>query len=192
MGNTAKGLAILGSTGSVGRQTLDIVREFPDDFRVVGLAARRSIEALGTQVKEFQPSLVSCEAPESEQASLFANGATYCSLEDMACHADVDTVVTATTGDASIAPTFAAIKAGKNIALANKETVVISGDLVTRAARENGVALLPLDSEPSAIWQCLRGEEARLQNPNRPPYLLTVLPIAAWKTWHVTPMWTLS
>ena len=80
----------------------------------------------------------------------------------MACHADVDTVVTATTGDASIAPTFAAIKAGKNIALANKETVVISGDLVTRAARENGVALLPLDSEPSAIWQCLRGEDKKV------------------------------
>ena len=153
-----KGLAVLGSTGSIGTQTLDIVRRFPQHFRVVGLAARRSLKLLEAQVREFRPKLVSCQGSDEEKAPLLANGCAHCSMEEMACDPQVDLVVTATVGDVALAPTFAAIHAGKDIALANKEAVVMAGEMVTARAREHGVSLLPVDSEPNAIWQCLRGE----------------------------------
>ena len=153
-----KGLAILGSTGSIGTQTLEIVRAFPDDFCVVGLAARRSLELLEEQVKEFRPKLVSCHGTAEEKAPILSDGCADSSMEEMACHPEVDLVVTATVGDVALGPTFAAIEAGKNIALANKETIVMAGAMITAKARECGVALLPLDSEPNAIWQCLSGE----------------------------------
>ena len=158
MRHKQKGLAVLGSTGSIGTQTLDIVRAFPKDFRVVGLAARRSLELLEAQVKEFTPKYVFCHGSHEEKAAILSNGCVECALEDMACDPDVDLVVTATTGDVALAPTYAAIEAGKDIALANKETVVMAGELVSALARKHGVSLLPLDSEPNAIWQCLRGE----------------------------------
>ena len=154
-----KGLAILGSTGSIGTQTLDIVRTFPENFRVVGLAARRSLELLEQQVREFRPELVSCHGTEEEKATLLSTGCADCNMEDMVTAPGVDLVVTATAGDIALAPTFASIEAGKNIALANKETVIMAGEMVTARCRERGVSLLPLDSEPNAIWQCLRGEE---------------------------------
>jgi 1-deoxy-D-xylulose-5-phosphate reductoisomerase len=159
MSTPAKGLAILGSTGSVGTQSLDVVRTFPQDLRVVGLAARRSLELLEAQVREFRPKLVSCHGNDEEKAALLANGCENCRMEEMVVDQDVDLVVTATVGDVAIGPTFTAIEAGKNIALANKETVVMAGELVTAHARAHGVMLLPLDSEPNAIWQCMRGEE---------------------------------
>ena len=154
-----KGLAILGSTGSIGTQTLDVVRTFPNDFRVVGLAARRSLDLLQAQIIEFQPKLISCQGTDEEKASLLSNGCLECALADMVCDPEVDMVVTATVGDVSIGPTFAAIQVGKDIALANKETVVMAGQQLTESAQKYGVSILPLDSEPNAIWQCLRGEE---------------------------------
>ena len=159
MGNSVKGLAILGSTGSVGTQTLDVVRAFPEDFRVVALAARKSLELLKAQVSEFNPKLVSFEGTGQEKAAILSNGCVECSMEDMVRDPDVDVVVTATAGDVALAPTIAAIRAGKNIALANKESVVMGGELLVQLARQHKVELLPLDSEPNAIWQCLRGEQ---------------------------------
>lgn len=159
MGSTTKRLAVLGSTGSVGTQTLDIVRTFPDDFSVVGLAARRSHRLLEQQIREFRPSLAYCEGSASEKAFLSDYDCIYCEIDEIAANPDVDIVVAATTGDVAVPATFAGIEAGKDIALANKETVVVAGELVTKAARDNNVSLLPLDSEPNAIWQCLRGED---------------------------------
>ena len=159
MGRSIKGLAILGSTGSIGTQTLDVVREFPDDFSVVALAARRSLELLEAQTREFFPKLVSCEGSDEEKAAIYSNGCVDCAMEDMVRDPDVNLVVTATVGDVALGPTIAAIKAGKNVALANKESVVMAGPLLTGLARDHGVELLPLDSEPNAIWQCLRGED---------------------------------
>src|SRR5437762_1357704 len=156
-------IALLGSTGSIGRQTLDVVRRFPDHFHVVAIAARSNVSLLAQQVQEFKPSLVACFAdmPEVEQAAreawpdvvLGAQG-----LLEVATHAEADIVVAATSGLVGLKPTLAAIAAGKTIALANKETLVMAGHIVMQAAQRVGVAILPIDSEHSAIWQCLRGE----------------------------------
>ena len=159
MDRSVKGLALLGSTGSVGTQTLDVVRSFPDAFRVVGLAARRSLGLLESQVREFGPNLVSCEGTPSEKAFLASNGCVECTMEEMARDPGVDLVVTATVGDVALGPTFAAIDAGKDIALANKESFVMAGEMLMRRARDRGVSVLPLDSEPNAIWQAMAGEE---------------------------------
>ncbi len=158
MDRSVKGLALLGSTGSIGTQTLDVVRSFPDALRVVGLAARRSLALLESQVREFKPKLVSCEGAPSEKAFLASNGSSECSLDEMVQHPDVDLVVTATVGDVALGPTFTAIEAGKDIALANKESIVMAGEMLMRRAREKGVSVLPIDSEPNAIWQAMAGE----------------------------------
>lgn len=157
-------IALLGSTGSVGRQTLDIVRRFPEQFQVVALAARSNVALLAQQVQEFQPSLVACFAdmPDAEQAAhrhlpqaiLGSQG-----LLEAATHPDADIVVAATSGLMGLQPALAAIGAGKALAIANKETLVMAGHLVMTAAKRAGVSILPVDSEHSAIWQCLRGEE---------------------------------
>ena len=157
---TKKALAILGSTGSIGTQTLDVVRTFPDRFGVVGLSCNRNLELLSRQIHEFSPQLVCSNATESEKSDLPQTGWRDGSLSDLAVHPDVDTVVTATVGDIAIGPTLQAIDAGKQIALANKETLVMAGELVMHSASENGVDILPLDSEPNAIWQCVRGEDS--------------------------------
>ncbi|GCF08240.1 1-deoxy-D-xylulose-5-phosphate reductoisomerase [Dictyobacter arantiisoli] len=159
-----KRIALLGSTGSIGRQTLDVVRRFPEHFRIVALAARSNVDLLAQQVQEFRPDLVTCfaDAPEVEararqllpQALLGEQG-----LLAVATHADADILVAATSGLVGMVPTLAAIGAGKTIALANKETLVMAGHLVTQAAQRAGVPIYPIDSEHSAIWQCLRGEE---------------------------------
>ncbi len=159
MGRSIKGLAVLGSTGSIGTQTLDVVRSFPGDFRVVALAARRNLDLLETQVREFHPKLVSCEGTAEEKAALLSNGCVDCVMEEMVLDDDVDLVVTATVGDVALTPTISAIEAGKKVALANKESVVMAGELLTRLADEHDASLLPIDSEPNAIWQCLSGEQ---------------------------------
>lgn len=159
MTTVRKALAILGSTGSVGTQTLDVVRTFPDRFDVVGLSCNRSLELLSDQISEFRPKLVCCNATESEKSALPQTGWSDSTLSGLATDSDVDIVVTATVGDIAIGPTLEAIEAGKKIALANKETVVMAGELVTRRAAQAGVDILPLDSEPNAIWQCIRGED---------------------------------
>ena len=159
MVNVRKGITILGSTGSIGTQTLDVIRTFPDRFRVVGLSCNRSLEKLAHQIGEFDPKLVCCNASDSEKSALPQTGWRDSTLSDLATDSEVDVVVTATVGDVAIGPTLDAIDSGKLIALANKETVVMAGELVTRRAAEKNVAILPLDSEPNAIWQCIRGED---------------------------------
>ncbi len=153
-----KGIAILGSTGSIGTQTLDVVRSFPDRFGVVGLTCNRSVDLLRKQVQEFSPKYVHFNGPRPDNSHLDAKGCVFRDPADIVCDEDVDIVVTATLGDVAIVPTVAAIDAGKQIALANKETVVMAGEVVTSRARKSRVDLLPLDSEPNAIWQCIRGE----------------------------------
>jgi 1-deoxy-D-xylulose-5-phosphate reductoisomerase len=158
-----KRIALLGSTGSIGRQTLDVVRRFPDHFRVVALAARSNVELLARQAREFNPSLVSCfaDTPEVEALARAALPDVIIGeqgLLEVATYADADMVVAATSGLMGLKPTLAAIGAGKAVALANKETLVMAGHLVMRAAQRANVPILPIDSEHSAIWQCLRGE----------------------------------
>jgi len=156
-------IALLGSTGSIGRQTLDVVRCFPEHFRVTALAARSNVSLLAQQVQEFAPMLTACFAgtPEIEQEAKQTIPGVVPGEEGLlavATHPDVDIVVAATSGLMGLTPTLAAIKAGKTIALANKETLVMAGHLVMAAAQSEGVSILPVDSEHSAIWQCLRGE----------------------------------
>ena len=153
-----KRLAILGSTGSIGQQTLEVVRSFGDRFQVVGLGAGRNLPLLERQIKEFQPKLVSIAEADLTQR-LRRPEYELLSPDELASHPDVDLVVIAISGKAGLSPTLAAIEAGKSIALATKEVLVMAGEIVTAAARRRGARILPIDSEPSAIWQCLRGEE---------------------------------
>ena len=162
MDSEVKGLAILGSTGSIGRQTLDVVRAFPGRFSVVGLAAGYNLELLGQQAQEFRPKAVSCQGPIDVLASGLPQGCSVASPEEVASHPDVDMVMAASVGQAGLKPILAAIRAGKTVALANKEPVVMAGDIIMGEARRCGVDILPVDSEPSAIWQCLRGEDKDL------------------------------
>ena len=151
-----KNIVVLGSTGSIGTQTLDVVRALPDDFRVAGLSAGRNLGLLAEQVAEFKPRMVWCEEGRD---SVGGDGASLVPPEEMVTEPDVDLVMVATTGRAGLVPTLNALHAGKAVALSNKEVVVMAGELVTRAAAKHGAPLLPVDSEPSAIWQCMRGED---------------------------------
>ena len=154
------GLAILGSTGSIGRQTLEVVRHLRGRFRIVGLAAGRNVTLLEEQAREFSPTLLWADR-ESDYLRQKAAGlrARWAPMEEMACHPEVDIVVVATPGKAGLLPTLAAVRAGKVVALANKEVLVMAGHLVVAAARQHGADLRPVDSEHSAIWQCLWGED---------------------------------
>ncbi len=157
MDTATRRIAILGSTGSIGRQTLDVVRAFPEKFSVIGLAAGQNSDLLARQIEEFRPALVS-----------FQNTATmrppanteyeFLSLEDIAGHPEVETVVLATSGRAGLSPALAAVRAGKTVCLANKESLVMAGQMVRGEAARSGARILPVDSEHSAIWQCLNGE----------------------------------
>ena len=165
MNTFPKRIALLGSTGSIGRQTLDVVRHFPEHFHIVALAARSNIELLAEQVREFSPALVACTAESAEiaQAAREALPGVVTGeqgLFEVATHHDADVVVAATSGLVGLGPTLAAIRAGKMIALANKETLVMAGHLVMQAARQAGVEIRPIDSEHSAIWQSLHGERS--------------------------------
>ncbi|MDA0262964.1 MAG: 1-deoxy-D-xylulose-5-phosphate reductoisomerase [Chloroflexi bacterium] len=150
-----KRIVVLGSTGSIGRQTLDIVRAFPDEFEVVGLAAGNNIELFLEQVKEFSPKHVCCINPPSGAFS----GVEYTKMEDMVALDNVDQVMVALMGSVGLAPTLNALKAGKSVALSNKEPIVMAGGLIKEYESLYGGEVLPVDSEPSAIWQCLRGED---------------------------------
>lgn len=154
-----KRIAILGSTGSIGVQTLDVVRAFPDMFQVIGLSAGRNIDLIVQQAAEFNPKVVSCQTPELISKNMLPPGCRLVSPEEVSSHPDVDMVMAATSGNAGLMPILAAIEAHKNIALANKEPLVIAGDLVMKLAKQNNVEILPVDSEPSAIWQCMEGED---------------------------------
>lgn len=158
-------IALLGSTGSIGTQTLDVVRAHPDRFRIEILTANNQADLLIEQAIEFNPNMVVIgneelytkvrEALSHTDVKVFAGNS---SLNDAVQCDSIDTVVTALLGSAGLKPTLCAIEAGKKIALANKETLVAGGELVCKKAQENKVQISPIDSEHSAIFQCLAGE----------------------------------
>ena len=155
-------IAVLGSTGSIGASTCEVVRGLGGRVEIVALAAGANVELLAAQAREFRPQLVAV-ADESRAAELAAMlpgvevAAGLEGLERVAAFETADLVVSAIVGAAGVLPTLEAINAGKDVALANKEALVVAGGLVTELARANGVALIPVDSEHSAIFQCLRG-----------------------------------
>jgi 1-deoxy-D-xylulose-5-phosphate reductoisomerase len=155
-----KNLAVLGSTGSIGKQTLDIVRSLPDHFHVIGLAAGSNHNLLFSQIQEFKPEYFSYARYDSEGHNLKAFlRPKYMPMEELAAHPDVDIVVIATSSTAGIDAVLAAVQAGKTIALANKESLVAAGEIITAVAKKTKACLHPIDSEHSAIWQCLNGEK---------------------------------
>ena len=161
-----KNLAILGSTGSIGQSTLAVVAEHPQEFNVTGLAAGRNVELLAAQIGQFRPVLVSVQDEEAAARlrKLLPSGKNPEILAGppgaaaVATAAGADLVVSAMVGAAGLEPTLAAIEAGIPVALANKETLVAAGSLVMAAAQKNGVALLPVDSEHSALMQAMEGQ----------------------------------
>ena len=158
-------IAILGSTGSIGTQTLEVVEANPERFSVEVLTANNHVDLLIEQALKFHPDSVVIaneekypllrDALQHEDIKVFAGADA---LAQIVTFADVDLVVSALVGYSSLIPTVNAIKAGKNIALANKETLVVAGELVNESVAEHRVAILPVDSEHSAIFQCLAGE----------------------------------
>ena len=154
-------LVLLGSTGSIGRQTLDVVRAMPERFRVLGLAAGRNLDALAAQAHEFRPTYV--WAASDDEARLAQIGresrASVTAMEEMAADPEGDVLVVGTAGRAGLEPTLTSLERGGAVALANKEVVVMAGQLVRDAVDRGGGQLRPVDSEHSAIWQCLWGEE---------------------------------
>jgi 1-deoxy-D-xylulose-5-phosphate reductoisomerase len=170
-----KGIAILGSTGSIGTQALDVIEAYPEYFSLEVITAGKNAELLIEQAKKYQPNTVVIteeslyqqvkDALWQEDIHVYSGSESLCQVVESA---EVDTVLTALVGYAGLKPTLRAIEAGKTIALANKETLVVAGELVTRLAREKGVNIYPVDSEHSAIFQCLVGE---FHNPIEKIYL---------------------
>jgi 1-deoxy-D-xylulose-5-phosphate reductoisomerase len=165
-----KGIAILGSTGSIGRNTLRVVESIGlDEFRVCALGAGRNVEILAEQVARHLPELVSVETEEAARqlrAKLFERDVNLPrivigeeGLIEVATHPQADCVMSATVGAVGFVPTLRALEAGKRVALANKETLVMAGELMTSAAARSGAEILPVDSEHNALHQCLRGEK---------------------------------
>ena len=161
-----KRIAILGSTGSIGRQTLDVVSLFPDRFRVVALACHRSAEEVIAQARKHRPTLVGVvdeQAAQQVSAALAPEGLAVVSgpdaLVQCALTPDADLVMAAATGVAGLPAVGAAVQAGRTVALANKEPLVVAGHLLTAEAARTGARLLPVDSEHSAIFQCLLGQD---------------------------------
>ncbi len=147
-----KRLAVLGSTGSIGTQTLDVARRFPDRLSVIGLAAGSNTRLLEQQIAEFHPRFV------SSPTEIATPRCQHLSMEEMAAHPEVDIVVIATPGGVALTSVVAAVQAGKIIALSNKESLVSAGNIMMAAAKKSGAEIRPVDSEHSAIWQCLSGE----------------------------------
>ena len=163
----SRGVSILGSTGSIGTNTLKVVERFPERFRVVGLAAGRQTDRLLEQIARYHPRQVSlsADAPDEDRARVrfeFPDVQVLKGIEGMvevATHPDCDFVMSATVGAVGLVPTLRAIEAGKNVGLANKETLVMAGELMTRAVVTSGGTLLPVDSEHNAVHQCLDGRK---------------------------------
>ena len=161
-----KAISILGSTGSIGCNTLQVIDHL-GDTRVVAMAAGRNVAKFAEQIAKYKPEIVSCDADCAEELTreLHALNAAVPKIETgesgliaVATHAEAETVVSATVGAVGFVPTLRAIEAGKRVALANKETLVMAGELMTAAAKTSGAEILPVDSEHNAIHQCLRGE----------------------------------
>lgn len=162
-----KPIVILGSTGSIGRQTLEVVKALPHRLRVVGLAAHSNVELFAQQIAEWQPAIAALgDEGAARQLRAMGNlGATrlvagFEGVREVAIYGEGELVLGAMLGAAGLGPTLAAIEAGKDVAIANKETLVAAGSIVMAAVRATGTALLPVDSEHSAIAQCLLGEAA--------------------------------
>jgi len=161
-----KSISLLGATGSIGIQTLDIVKDHKDSFQLVAFSAGKNIEKTREIVKEFKPLIVSVQLAEDAVAlqkefpkTDFVFGAQ--GLLDVATCPEADVLVNAVLGSVGLEPTLAAIKAKKNIAIANKETLVTAGHIVMSEAKKHGVAILPVDSEHSALWQSMHGENRK-------------------------------
>jgi len=163
-----KHISILGSTGSIGTQTLDVVRQFPDEFKVVGLTANKNSDLLLKQIKEFKPKAAAIMDDSKVSALLNRSSCQVYSgiegLKKIAALDEADVVANALVGSAGIEPTYHAIINKKNIALANKETLVAAGSIIMEEAKKNKVSLMPIDSEHSAILQCLNGENLKEVN----------------------------
>ena len=157
-----KRLSILGSTGSIGRQTLDVVRSLSGRFSVVGLASGYNTNLFAEQLNEWRPEIASSEGSLDALKRLYGFNCIWGSIEDVATYQDADLIVAASAGSSGLRPVMSAIENGKDIALANKEPVVMAGELLMRRSAELGVNILPIDSEPSGIWQCLRGEPRKI------------------------------
>lgn len=161
-------ISLLGSTGSIGQSTLEVVTQHNDQFQVVAMAAGTNVTLLAEQIREHRPTLVSVSSYEAAKSlrELLGDAVKVDilvgeeGLLQVASFPEADFVMTAVVGSVGVAPTLAAIEAGKTIGLANKETLVSAGHLVMKAAREKGVAIIPVDSEHSAIYQCLQGNRA--------------------------------
>jgi len=157
MSNPIKKIAILGSTGSIGQQVLDIVRDFPDRFTIIGLAGGKNTRLLTEQISQFKPELVysyhKINLPDNVKLS---------SMEEIVTHPEIDMVVVATSGKVGLTPTLAAIQSGKKIALANKEVLVMAGQIIMTEAKLRKAQIIPVDSEHSAIFQCLQGEAGEI------------------------------
>lgn len=157
-----RNLVVLGSTGSIGRQTLDVVREFGDRINVYALAAGQNGNALTAQAAEFSPKVISLDITSDAR---LLNGIEVLAGEEgmieIVSRPEVDLVVVGTAGKAGLLPTLAALRAGKLVALANKETLVMAGPIISEVLKEGRGRLVPIDSEHSAIWQCLQGEDSR-------------------------------
>lgn len=166
MSENIKKIAVLGSTGSIGQQTLDVVRALPDKFKVMALAAGANIELLAKQIEEFKPKLIyylPSDSRGSKELERFSGvECQFMAIEDIASHPEADIIVMATSGKSGLSPTLAAIKAGKIIALSNKEVLVMAGEIVTSEAKRYKAQIYPVDSEHSAIWQCLVGESKKV------------------------------
>jgi 1-deoxy-D-xylulose-5-phosphate reductoisomerase len=182
-----KGIAILGSTGSIGTQALEVIEAYPAYFDLQVITAQSNADLLIEQAKKFQPNAVVIgdeskyelvkNALFSEDIHVYAGADA---LSQVVTFNEVHVVLTALVGYAGLKPTLAAIDAGKDIALANKETLVVAGELVTQRAREKGINIYPVDSEHSAIFQCLVGE---FHNPIEKIYLTASGgPFRGWKT----------
>ena len=169
-----KSISILGSTGSIGCNTLKVVEHLADEFNVVALAAGSNTEKLAEQIARFQPELVAVKDETCAEDLLRKIQNKQFKIQNLpkietgekgliavATHEKAQTLVSATVGAVGFVPTLRAIEAGKRIALANKETLVMAGALMTEAARKNNVEILPVDSEHNAIHQCLRGESSK-------------------------------
>ena len=162
-----KKITILGSTGSIGLSALDVIKKNPGRFQVVALAAGRNVELLKKQIEIFKPKLVSVSTKENAyklRQDLSLNNKIRIlydkeGLNEISSFSAADIVVSAISGAAGLMPTLAAIDAGKNVALANKETMVMAGEIVNRRAKQKKVKIIPVDSEHSAIFQCLQGEK---------------------------------
>ena len=159
-------IALLGSTGSIGVSTLSLAREFPERFKIHGMVAGRNLQLLASQIKEFSPALVAIEREDDiaqlrkflgkQKVDILAGQA---GAIEVATASKVDVVLAAIVGGAGLMPTLRGLLAGKEIALANKEALVMAGELFIKAAKKKGVRLLPVDSEHSAIFQCLQGNQ---------------------------------